>query len=60
MGVKLSAFYEKAKEMGSIKAQMRMAVLTRMPSSKAKDADDSPENIRKFEDALKELEKEFK
>lgn len=60
MGAKLSAFYDKAKAMGGLKAQMRMAILTRISSTKAKEADDSPENIKKFEEALKELEKEFK
>jgi hypothetical protein len=60
MGAKLSAFYDKAKEMGGLKAQMRMAILTRISSTKAKEADDSPENIKKFEEALNELEKEFK
>lgn len=60
MGAKLFAFYEKAKALGGIKGQMRMAVLTRMPSARAKEAPDSPENIKKFEEALSELEKEFK
>jgi len=33
MGAKLTQFYEEAKKIGGIKAQMRMAVLTKMPSS---------------------------
>jgi len=60
MGVKLIEFYEKSKALGGIKAQMRMAILTKMPSNRAKDAPDSGENIKLFEEAFKELQKEFK
>jgi hypothetical protein len=60
MGSKLISYYEKAVKVGGIKAQMRLAVLTRLPSSKAKLAPDSPENIKLFEESFKELEKEFK
>lgn len=60
MGAKLLTYYEEAKKMGSIKAQMRLAILTKLPSPRAKDALDSAENIKIFEEALKELAKEFK
>ena len=59
MGQKLSSFYDAAKAKGGLKAQMRMAILTLLPSSKAGIEPDSPENIRKFETAMKEIEKEF-
>ncbi len=59
MGTKLLEYYGKAKEMGGTKATMRMAMLTSVSSPKAADAEDSAENIAKFEQALKELEKEF-
>lgn len=60
MGTKLLTYYDKAREMGSIKAQMRLAILTKIPSPRAKDALDSAENIKIFEEAIKELAKEFK
>ncbi|MCX7880461.1 MAG: hypothetical protein N2517_07345 [Ignavibacteria bacterium] len=59
MGEKLLKFYEQAYKLGGIKAQMRLAILTLLPSTKAKDEPDSQENIQKFEKAMKEIEKEF-
>jgi len=58
MGAKLVDFYEKAKEIGGLKGQMRMAVLTSVPSAKAKDASDSPDLIKKFEQALTQIKAE--
>ena len=60
MGLQLTNFYDQAKEMGGMKAQMRLAILTGVPSSKAGDADDSPDKVSKFQTAMQELEKEFK
>jgi hypothetical protein len=59
MGQKLLQMYEKAKQLGGIKGQMRLAVLTKTPSSKAEGEPDSSENIAKFEEAMRELAKEF-
>ncbi|MCX7909472.1 MAG: hypothetical protein N2560_08160 [Ignavibacteria bacterium] len=59
MAEKLLEFYEKAYKLGGLKAQMRLALLTLIPSPKAKTEPDSPENIKKFENAMKEIEKEF-
>lgn len=59
MGAKLVEMYGKAEGMGSLKAKMRMAILTGIPSTKADSEADSPELISKFENALKELAKEF-
>ena len=39
---------------------MRLAILTSISSPKAGAEPDSPENIQKFEKAMKELKKEFK
>ncbi len=55
MGDILLSYYEKAKQKGGLEAKMRLAMLTLMPSIKAKDAPDSVENIKKFEEALKKL-----
>lgn len=60
MGAKIKEFYEKAKSLGGMKAGMRMAMITKIPSAKADETPDSPEVIGKFEEALKEIEKEFK
>lgn len=57
MAKKLLEYYNKAKSIGGLKAQMRLAVITGLPSPKAELAPDSPENINKFEAALKEIEK---
>lgn len=60
MGAKMMELYKKAEEMGSLKAKMRLAMLTGTPSTKAGDTPDTPEAIAKFQSAMKELEKEFK
>ncbi|OGS36910.1 MAG: hypothetical protein A2293_13480 [Elusimicrobia bacterium RIFOXYB2_FULL_49_7] len=60
MGQKLLNYYETAKAKGSIKAQMRLAMITAISSAKAASEPDSPENIQKFEAAMVELAKEFK
>jgi hypothetical protein len=60
MGAVLVSFYEKAKELGGLKAQMRLAMLTLTPGVKAGDVPDAPDLIKKFEESFKEIEKEFK
>lgn len=60
MGAKLMEMYKKAEEMGSLKAKMRLAMLTGVPSTKADSEADSPEIVSKFENAIKELGNEFK
>lgn len=59
MGNMLMSYYEKAKALGGLKAQMRLAVLTGMPSQKAQVEADSLDNTNKFEKAMQELKKEF-
>ena len=60
MGQRLLQEYEKAKDLGGMKAQMRLAILTRMPATKAAEEPDSSENINKFTLAMREIMKEFK
>lgn len=60
MAQKLMQFYEKAKTLGGLKGQMRLAMLTTIPSTKAATEADSPELLAKFDTAMKEIEKEFK
>jgi hypothetical protein len=58
MGKKLSEMYDEAKKIGGFSAQMRMAILTMIPSVKAMEAVDSPENVSKFQSALNTIKKE--
>jgi len=46
--------------MGGMKAQMRMAMITKVPSAQAGSLPDSPDKVAVFEQALKDLQKEFK
>jgi hypothetical protein len=59
MGNKLEEFYAKATDIGGLKAKMMLAVITKISSKKAKEEPDSPENLKKFQDAMAELEKEL-
>jgi hypothetical protein len=55
MGNRLVKAFDIAKEAGGMKATMRLAMKGGMSSDKAAAAPDSPENIQKFEAALKEI-----
>ncbi|MBN1593411.1 MAG: hypothetical protein JW941_09235 [Candidatus Coatesbacteria bacterium] len=59
MADKLISYYDEANKLGGLKAKMRLAVLTAIPSSKAASEPDSPGNIQKFEQAMREIRKEF-
>ncbi|MEN8908301.1 MAG: hypothetical protein ABF289_20285 [Clostridiales bacterium] len=60
MGQILLKFYESAREIGGMKAQLKLAILTKIPSNKAANLLDSPENIKKFETSINIIKKEFK
>jgi len=60
MGQQLLKEYEKAYALGGMKARMRLAVLTKIPTQKAESEPDSPGNLAKFAAAMNELSKEFK
>ena len=55
MGEKLLVFYARAKEKGGLTAQVKLATITRMSSQAAAKAEDSPENIKIFQDAMKQI-----
>lgn len=57
MGTKLTEYYLRASQVGGLKAKMRMAVMTLIPSDKAAELDDSPELLERFENALNEIMK---
>ncbi len=58
MGSQLMGFYEEAKEVGGLKGQMRLAMLTGLASTKAVNEADSPDLIQKFTTALAQVKKE--
>jgi hypothetical protein len=55
MGDILLSYYEKARLKGGLDAQIKLAMLTLLPSQKAKEALDSDENIKKFEEAFNKI-----
>ncbi len=59
MGARLTGFYAEAKQLGGLKATMRLAVATGVPSTKAGSEADSPELVKKFETALAAIKKEL-
>ena len=60
MAERLSQFYNEAQKLGGLKAKIRLAVITKTPSSKAIEYEDTIELINTFRDALEEIKKEFK
>jgi hypothetical protein len=39
---------------------MKLAMLTKIPSARAKDVEDSPDNLQMFDAAIAQIRKEFK
>jgi hypothetical protein len=59
MGKRLVEMYDEAKKVGGLMAQIRLAVLTKMPSNKALEVPDSAENITFFLESMKIVKQEF-
>ena len=55
MAEKLIAYFEEAKKKGGIQGMIRLAMKTSTSSEQASSMPDSPENIQKFENAIKEI-----
>jgi len=55
MGQKLKEYYSYVKRKGGLQAQLRLAMLTRIPSTKAETVPDSFENISIFDKAFQEI-----
>lgn len=55
MAGKLIEFYKQAAQEFGIAGRIKLAMLTKISSEKAEAVEDSPENIRVFEQALKQL-----
>jgi hypothetical protein len=56
MGTILNSYYDKAAAKGGLNAQIKLAMITKISSSKATDLPDSPENLKIFEDAFAQLD----
>lgn len=55
MGKILTQYYDFVKKEGGFDGQMRLAMRTTIPSTKAGSEPDSPENLAKFRAAIKEI-----
>ncbi len=55
MGEILAKIYQTVKERGGIEAQIKLALITRMSSIKAREAEDLEEYVRIFEEAKKRI-----
>ncbi|HUO19189.1 MAG TPA: hypothetical protein VMU44_05415 [Steroidobacteraceae bacterium] len=55
MAARLNEFYKQAAQEFGLAGRIKLAMLTKISSEKAEAADDSPENIRIFEQALQQL-----
>ena len=55
MGTILASYFDKAKASGGIAAQVKLAMLTKMARAAALQAPDSTENIKIFDEALKQI-----
>jgi hypothetical protein len=55
MGMILASYFEKAKASGGIAAQVKLAMLTKMALATATKAPDSAENIKVFDEAIKQI-----
>jgi hypothetical protein len=55
MAARLTDFYKQAAQEFGLAGRIKLAMLTKISSEKAESAEDSPENIRVFEQALKQL-----
>lgn len=54
MGAQLEAIFAEVIQQG-VAARVKFAMLTKMSSTQAAVADDSPENVKRFKDALLEM-----
>ena len=55
MGAQLVACFEQAEKQLGVQGRVKLAILTGIPSAVAGTQPDSPENIKKFEQALAKL-----
>ena len=59
MGLKLVNFYERVGQELGFEGRMKLAMLTKIPSTQAQAADDSANNVALFEQSLARLRKDL-
>jgi hypothetical protein len=59
MAEQLNQFYDDAQKLGGLKAKIRLAVITKTPSAKAAEVEDTIELLNAFTNAMEEIKKEF-
>jgi hypothetical protein len=59
MGKRLLQIYDEAKKIGGLSAQIKLAILTKMPSSEAENSPDSIENIGLFQKCMEKIRMEY-
>jgi hypothetical protein len=55
MGTRLASYFDKVKEFGGLSCQVKLAMITKMSSKQALEADDTPDKIQVFEKALAQI-----
>ena len=55
MGSILVSYYEKAAQKGGISAKVKLAMLTKISAEAAVSVPDSPDKIKLFEDAMRQI-----
>ncbi|HVP33173.1 MAG TPA: hypothetical protein VMT09_05925 [Steroidobacteraceae bacterium] len=55
MAAKLNEFYKQAAQEFGLAGRIKLAMLTKISSEKAEAAEDTPENLRIFEQAMQQL-----
>ncbi len=60
MGARLVQLYEEIMKKDGLDVRVRTAMISRIPSGRAMETPDSPENIIKVENALKQIRAEMK
>ena len=55
MGTRLVEYFDIVKEIGGLSSQVKLAMITRMSAKQALAAEDSPDNIQTFENALAQI-----
>ncbi|MBD3404295.1 hypothetical protein GF420_15505 [candidate division GN15 bacterium] len=59
MGVKISEYFDRARELGGIKAQMRLTMLTGISTHRASVLEDNPQLLKKLQGAMIRLKREM-
>jgi hypothetical protein len=56
-GTKLEKYYDEIKRIGGLTAQIRLAIITKIPRTKVTTAEDSDANVAIFEAAVQAIKK---